>query len=481
MAFTSWYFLLFFLLFFLLYWYEFNSNIKIQNIFILLSSYFFYAWWDFGFLFILIMASIGGYLLGIQISKSSREKKKKIFLNIGLFISITTLIFLKYYNFLVNSLIVISPSINAYIHTASIIAPIGISFYTFRILSYLLDIYHCKIEPTKSWIIFLNYISFFPSIVSGPIDRASLLLPQFEQERIFNWAQIIDGFRQILWGVFKKLVIANNCAVFVNNIFDNYQSFSGSALVIGTISFSIQIYADFSGYSDIAIGLSNLLGFKITRNFNFPYFSQNIIDFWRKWHISFTSLLTEYVFIPFSIKFRNYDRLGLIAALFLTFIISGFWHGANWTFFWWGILHSFYCIVFILTRSFFKKKEGRSKINIIPVFVKVLSVLTTFSLVSFANIFFRADSVSQAIGFIKIIFSSSFFSIPYLGFHNNEPVIFFVVLFFLIEWIQKGKEHALQIDAIKNPILKVIVYFVIFIVIISFTVDSNQGFIYSQY
>ena len=253
---------------------------------------------------------------------------------------------------------------------------LGISFFTFRTLSYLLDIDKGKIKAEKNWVVFFAYVSFFPSILSGPIDRAKNLIPQLEKKRAFDYNQAIDGLRQILWGLFKKIVIADNCAPFVNQIFNNYQSYPSSSLLLGAFFYAIQIYADFSGYSDMAIGISRLMGFNITKNFDFPFFAQNIAEYWRKWHMSLTSWLTDYVFTPLSIAFRDYGKWGLTFAIIINFTIIGIWHGPNWTYVLFGFLHGCYFIPLIL-RGTMNKKNKIAKGKLFPSFRELINMLAT--------------------------------------------------------------------------------------------------------
>jgi alginate O-acetyltransferase complex protein AlgI len=355
MIFNSAPFFIFFTAFFLLYWLVFNRNLKLQNLLILTGSYVFYAWWDWRFLFLLAGYSLLNFLLGLYMGRVKSQRAKNWLMYTGVIAGLGSLLYFKYSNFFITSLLGIFPRLD--IHTIQLILPLGISFYTFRTLSYLFDIHKGKMQPTTNWVAFFAFVAFFPCLLSGPVDKAKTLLPQLQAKRNFNYTNAADALRQILWGLFKKIVIADNLSLVTNNVYDNYLHLPGSTLLIGIVYFAIQLYADFSGYSDMAIGIARLLGFNITRNFDYPFFAQNIAEFWRKWHISLTSWLTEYVFTPLSITFRDYDKWGLVMAIMINFTLIGIWHGANWTFVLFGILHGFYYIPLIIKGTLNKKKK----------------------------------------------------------------------------------------------------------------------------
>jgi D-alanyl-lipoteichoic acid acyltransferase DltB (MBOAT superfamily) len=460
----------------------FNKSVKYQNIILLLGSYFFYAWADWRFLTFLISVSLLNYLLGINIEKET--KYKKVLLYIGLFQGLGSLAFFKYYNFFITSFNNLFSlfGFKSNFQILNIIIPLGISFFTFRTISYILDIDKGKINATKDWVVFFNYVSFFPSVLSGPIDKAKLFVPQLEKKREFDYNQAIDGMRQILWGLFKKVVIADNCATLTNQIFDNYQSLPGSSLLLGAFIYTIQIYADFSGYSDMAIGFSRLIGFNITKNFDFPFFSQNIAEFWRKWHISLTSWLTEYVFTPLSITFRDYGKLGLILAIVFNFTIIGIWHGANWTYVLFGFLHGCYYISLIINGTMNKKKKI-SKNAIFPSIQEFINMLATFTLVMLTFILFRANNIQQAFEFYQRLCSISIFSIP--DFDNKLlllSTLFFTIGMLILEWFQRENDHALKINQSKiNKIQSILVYYLIIFLIIMFGSTAENQFIYFKF
>lgn len=483
MIFNSIDFLIFFLLFFFLYWFVCNKSLALQNILILAGSYIFYAWWDWRFLFLLMGSSLLNYILGILIHRTTNEKKKKLFLIIGLIQGLGGLIFFKYYNFFVVSVVDAFASIDIHlnIHVIGIILPLGISFYTFRTISYLIDIKNGKILPTFDWVIFFSYVAFFPSLISGPIDRAKTLIPQLEKKRMFNYDQAADGMRQILWGLFKKLVIADNCAIFTNQIFDAYQNLPASSLLFGAALFLIQLYADFSGYSDMAIGIARLLGFNITKNFDYPFFVQNIAEFWRKWHISLTTWLTDYVFTPLMIAFRDYGNWGLILAVLINFTLIGIWHGASWNFVLFGFLHGCYYIPLILRGTIFKSKKI-AKNRQYPSLKEFGNMIGTFILVMFSIVLFRTSSILDAFDYWKSLFSTSIFTVPVINGRLNALItLFFILLLLIVEWFQRDKDHGLQLEFVKYRPLRFGIYYGIIICIVFFGASGGNQFIYFKF
>jgi alginate O-acetyltransferase complex protein AlgI len=486
MVFNSLPFLIFFTAFFLLYWFVVNKNLKLQNLLLLVGSYVFYGWADWRFVSFLIGVSALNFYLGIYIEKAKNPTYKKVLLYIGLLAGIGGLAFFKYYNFFVTSFKDLFQllNVNLNLQTLNIIVPLGISFFTFRTISYLLDIDKGKIESTKDWIVFFNYVSFFPALLAGPIDKARSFIPQLEKNRIFEYNNAVDGLQQILWGLFKKIVIADNCAYITNNIFGNYESLPASSLLLGAFLYTIQIYADFSGYSDMAIGFSRLIGFNVTKNFEFPFFSQNIAEFWRKWHISLTSWLTEYVFTPLSITFRDYDKLGLIFAIVINFTICGIWHGANWTYVLFGFLHGCYFIPLILKGTINKKKKI-AKDKLLPSFREFINVLMTFSLVMFTFIIFRSETIDQAFHYFKGLFSVSIFTnpIPALSLSTLDTlaIVSFISIMLIVEWLNREKEFGLQINYIKRPYFRICVYYAILFSILFFGAITSSEFIYFKF
>ena len=479
MIFNSITFFIFFIILFFSYWLIFHKSIKVQNVLLLIGSYFFYAWANWIFLFFLIGVSTLNYYLGINIERSKTEKRKKILLYIGLFQGIGGLVFFKYYNFFIISIKESFESISIHINlqTLNIVVPLGISFFTFKTVSYLLDIEKGKINATKDWIVFLTYVSFFPTLLAGPIDKARDFIPQLEKKRVFDYEQAVIGLKQILWGLFKKVVIADSCAEYTNIIFDHSQNYNGSTLFIGAFFYAIQMYADFSGYSDMAIGVSRLLGFKISKNFDFPFFSQNIAEYWRKWHISLTIWLTEYVFTPLSIAFRNLGNLGLILAIVINFVICGIWHGANWTYVLFGFLHGCYFIPLIL-KGTMNKKRKIAKDSIFPSLIEFFNITKTFLLVTLTFVVFRARDIHHALSYWSGIFSKSFFAVPQV----KPPHIFIIIFFFmLIDWFGKENDFSIQKIAAKSHFLVRWGFYFLLILLIFLFSGNEQEFIYFKF
>lgn len=440
MLFNSIDFAVFLPIVFILYWFVTQKNLRIQNILLVISSYIFYGWWDWRFLSLILFSTLVDYFVGLGLLHQEQHIKRKILLWISIVVNLGFLCFFKYYNFFLDNFINAFSFFGSEIYVGSlhIILPVGISFYTFQTLSYSIDVYKRKLEPTKDFFAFSAFVCFFPQLVAGPIERATHLLPQFYKKRIFEYSKAVDGLRQILWGLFKKIVIADNCAIYANLIFNNSDEYSGSTLVLGAFFFAFQIYGDFSGYSDIAIGTSRLFGFDLMRNFNFPYFSRDIAEFWRRWHISLSTWFRDYLYVPLGgsrggngMKIRN---------TFIIFIVSGFWHGANWTFIIWGILNAVYFIPLLLTQTNRNHIQIVAQGKLLPSFKEFSMMLLTFGLTVLAWIFFRAENVSHAMHYIQGIFSTSLFSFPEI-----RPKNLFILLsfFILIEWIGREKQYAI--------------------------------------
>ena len=488
MLFNSLEFFLFLPIVFVLYWFVFTRGIKLQNLFILICSYFFYGWWDWRFLSLILLSTVVDYFVGLNIHNSQDNKVKKTYLWVSILFNLGLLGFFKYFNFFIDSWIDLLHGFGyeqKSVWTLNVILPVGISFYTFQTMSYSLDIYYKKLKPTKDFISFASFVSFFPQLVAGPIERAKNLLPQFQIKRVFNYNKAVDGCRQILWGLFKKIVIADNCALYVNEIFTNYNDYAGSTLLLGTILFSFQIYGDFSGYSDIAIGTARLLGFDLIQNFAFPYFSRDVAEFWRRWHISLSSWFRDYLYIPLGgSRCENWRK---VRNIFIIFMVSGFWHGANWTFILWGAIHAVYLVPLIL--------QDKNRINLGPVaqrrylpsIKEAFKIITTFFLTSIAWVFFRANSISHAISYLKSLFSKSLFSLSLqdidkisYGYHIVILLII-LILFILVEWAQRTKKHALEFDSVNFPLLlRWSLYYSLLYIIFQFGA-SQQHFIYFQF
>ena len=441
MLFNSLDFAVFLPIVFILYWFVTYRSFKIQNLLIVFASYTFYSWWSKRFLILILISTIIDYLLGILINRTEENFKRKLLLITSLAVNLGFLGFFKYYNFFLENFISAFSIFGHEIrhNTLNIILPVGISFYTFQTLSYSIDIYKKKISPTKDFIAFAAFVSFFPQLVAGPIERAKNLLPQFNRKRTFDYDSASDGMRQILWGLFKKVVVADNCAYFSDLIFNNYSEYSSGYLILGAIFFAFQIYGDFSGYSDIAIGTARLFGFKLMRNFAFPYFSRDIAEFWRRWHISLSTWFRDYVYIPLGGS-KGSNRKKIINT-FLIFIISGFWHGANWTFVIWGLLNALYFIPLLITNNNRKNLKIISTNKLLPSFKDCLSIILTFSLVVISWIFFRSETIYDAFSYIKCIFKNEQSALPL---QVNLGVYFFIIILLLVEWFQRDKNHGLE-------------------------------------
>ncbi|MBN1186775.1 MAG: MBOAT family protein [Bacteroidales bacterium] len=481
MLFNSIDFAIFLPIVFILYWFVINRNLKTQNLLIALASYVFYGWWDWRFLSLILFSTFVDYLVGLGLLKQENQTKRKLLLLTSILVNLGFLGFFKYYNFFLDNFVsafsFFGKEINA--NSLNVILPVGISFYTFQTLSYSIDVYKRKLEPTKDFIAFAAFVSFFPQLVAGPIERATNLLPQFYNKRSFDYTKATDGMRQILWGLFKKIVIADNCAEFANQIFNNSTDYSGSILVLGALFFTFQIYCDFSGYSDIAIGTARLFGFDLMRNFAFPYFSRDIAEFWRRWHISLSTWFRDYLYIPL-----GGSRGGLwmkIRNTFIIFVVSGFWHGANWTFIVWGALNAVYFLPLLLAKKNRNNIDVVAKGKFFPDFREFLFMLLTFSLTVFAWIFFRAESIEHAIQYITGIFKNPLSYIQLDIYMEYIKVIILIIIFIVIEWLGRENQYALEKLALnRNRPLRFVLYYAIIAAIILLS-GNQQEFIYFQF
>lgn len=479
MLFNSLNFTLFLPIVFFFYWFVFNKNLKLQNILLLSVSYFFYACWDWRFMFLLIFSTLLDYFTGLKMSESNSQQRKKFWFWLSISINLGFLGVFKYYNFFTSSFAEALGNLGLQVNpsTLNIILPVGISFYTFHGLSYVIDIYKGKIQPERNFIDYAVFVSFFPLLVAGPIERATHLLPQIQRKRQFDYINAVEGLRQILWGLFKKIVIADNCADVVNTIFDNPGGQPGSMLVLGAVFFAFQIYGDFSGYSDIALGTARLFGIELLKNFSFPYFSRDIAEFWRRWHISLSTWFRDYLYIPL-----GGSKVGLwkkVRNTFIIFIVSGFWHGANWTFIIWGALNALFIMPSILFNT------NRDNLNIVaegkylPSLRDFLKIVLTFSLTAFAWIFFRAESVSQAIQYINGIFSPSLFVKPDIS-ESTLVISLLVFGFLLVEWI--GREGHFSLSNLnKLPVPARWSFYFSLILLMFIYQGEAQTFIYFQF
>jgi len=478
MLFNSLSFLLFLPIVFTIYWWVNKKSLQLQNGLLLVASYFFYACWDWRFLFLLLFSTALDYFTGIKMAEAKKQSNKKFWFWLSIIVNLGFLGVFKYYNFFAESFAVALSGIGIQTNfwTLKVILPVGISFYTFHGLSYVIDIYKGRIRPERNIIAYSLFVSYFPLLVAGPIERATHLLPQIKKSRFFDYNKAIDGVHQIIWGLFKKVVIADNCALYANDIFDNYQSMNSLSLTLGVIYFSFQIYGDFSGYSDIALGTSKLFGIDLLRNFNYPYFSRDIAEFWRRWHISLSSWFRDYLYIPLGgsqggmkMKIRN---------TFIIFLVSGFWHGANWTFIVWGALHAVYFLPLLITQNNRNNLDIVAKGKTSPTFKELANIVLTFCLTAFAWIFFRAKTISEAFAYIKSMFSFNFEGgIQFLDFDRyTVEFLLMLGLFIVIEWNSREREHPFSG---RFTILKVLAILTAILVLGVFS--SPVDFIYFQF
>ncbi|MFA9389449.1 MAG: MBOAT family protein [Prolixibacteraceae bacterium] len=423
------------------------------------------------------------YFVGTNLAKEEKQSKRKMLLLTSIIVNLGFLGFFKYYNFFLDNFITAFSFFGTTIkgNSLNIILPVGISFYTFQTLSYSIDVYRHKLEPTKDFIAFSAFVSFFPQLVAGPIERATHLLPQFYKKRTFDYSKAVDGLKQILWGLFKKVVIADNCANYANLIFNNSDNYSGSTLVLGALFFTFQIYGDFSGYSDIAIGTARLFGIHLMQNFSFPYFSRDIAEFWRRWHISLSTWFRDYLYIP--LGGSRGSTLKKVRNIFIIFIVSGFWHGANWTFIAWGTLNAIYFLPLLLLN------RNRSHLNIVaqgkilPTLKEFSFMLITFCMTVFAWIFFRAANIEHAIRIIAEIASPSIFSLPKLLLIRKLYItLILVFIFILIEWLGREQKYAIANFGLKwkRP-FRYVMFYAFVILILYFGNFSENQFIYFQF
>ena len=485
MLFNSIQFALFLPIVFIIYWAIGYAKIKdllqlrLQNAFVVIASYVFYGWWDWRFLILIAITSFCSWGSGLLIVKNKEVRAKgKFWLIANIVLNLGILATFKYYDFFVSEFGALF-EIDTSCLLLRVILPVGISFYTFQALSYSIDVYRGNIEPTKDIIAFFAFISFFPQLVAGPIERATNLLPQFLQKRTFSYEQGVDGMRQILWGLFKKIVVADNCAIYVDQVWATYDSQSGSTLLLAAILFTFQIYGDFSGYSDIAIGTAKLFGIELMRNFNNPYFSRDIAEFWRRWHISLTTWFRDYVYIP--LGGSRVGKWKIVRNTFVIFLLSGFWHGANWTFIAWGAYHAVLFLPLILLGLNRKYTNQVADGRWLPTWKETGQILLTFMLAMFGWIIFRAETIAQAWEIMVNICSGSTLTVPNLmtrGFYI--PLFMSIIFMLLIEWLNRNYQHGLA-RVTKWHSLNIVIYYALIVTIFQLSASGNVQFIYFQF
>ncbi len=477
MVFTSFVFFIFLPVVFVLYWFVFQGKLKAQNLLLLVSSYFFYGWWDWRFLSLVAFSTVLDYTMGRLIGAQEDERKRTWLLWTSLSINLTFLGFFKYYNFFVSSWVEAWASVGVGMPdlTLQIILPLGISFYTFQSMSYSLDVYKGRLEPIRDFLSFATFVSFFPQLVAGPIERAVHFLPQVVKARKFEYQNGVDGTRLILWGMFKKVVIADNLAVFVDDIFKQHAHLSSGTLVLGAIYFTVQVYCDFSGYSDIAIGVARLFGFDLMSNFRFPLFARSIPEFWSRWHISLTTWLNDYLFTPLSLALRDYRKQGIAMAIIGTFLVSGFWHGAKWTFVVWGLINGLLFIPYVIKGRLLQRAEVVAKGRWLPSIKEFGQMLMVFALWTLTLIFFRADSLAQAVGYFKA-----------MGTHFSGPLMFktgtvYVALLLALDWLNREDERNPKVLRMGPRGLRLAIEVVVAIVIFFNMLSGYKEFVYFDF
>ena len=473
MLFNSLQFALFLPVVFLVYW-LLRRTLRWQNLFVVAVSYLFYGWWNPLFLLLIAFTSLCSYLSGLGLERYGRHRKWFLWGNVV--VNLLVLGVFKYYDFFAQSFADVFLGGQADGLLLHLVLPVGISFYTFQALSYTIDVYRGTIKATRDGVAFFAYVSFFPQLVAGPIERASSLLPQFEGRRSFDYALAVDGLRQMLWGFFKKLVVADGCALYVDRVFGDPAAFGGGTLALAAVLFSFQIYGDFSGYSDIAIGTAKLFGIRLRRNFNVPYFSRDIAEFWRRWHISLTTWFRDYVYIP-----MGGSRVGrgrVIVNTLVIFLISGCWHGANWTFLAWGLFHALLFLPLILLHRNRRYRDTVAEGRRLPNLREVGQMLLTFLLATVGWIIFRSPSIGFAFSYLGGLFQQG----AHLSLLAND--YFFLpaalLLMLVVEWFNRNGEHEFARHP-RHRVVRWLGYMLLIFIVVCYMQTSEMPFIYFQF
>lgn len=488
MVVNSFCFLLFFVVVFIVYFLPVSRNTpRFQNTWLFLVSYFFYGYTDWRMIPLLLGSTVLFYLIGAwlrsEMDKGHTRNASRI-TSLGVVLGIGILIYFKYLNFFADSFASLLQTAGFHVswNALNIILPIGVSFFTFKLISYIIEIHREHIQPSTNWIDFAVYISFFPTILSGPIDRPDHFLPQLKKVHTLDYPMAVDGCRQILWGMFTKMCIADNLAMITDQAWTGYHSISSFSLITAALLYPIQLYADFDGYSNMAIGVSKILGFDIAHNFNHPFLARNMAEYWRRWHMSLTSWITDYVFMPLNIAFREIGNWGIALAAIINLLVIGLWHGANWTYGIFGLYHGLLFIPLIFSGAFGKRKKLKSNKFNLPFAKDFLMMLATYGLVMIGHLIFRAPTIEQAYDFSRSIFTNGMTGISVIDSYGMLYCLFAVVLL-MLEWIQREKEHALQLSSsplFQQRIIRWGLYLFLVLLIITFT-GQSQAFIYFQF
>jgi D-alanyl-lipoteichoic acid acyltransferase DltB (MBOAT superfamily) len=485
MLFNSYAFVFFLPTVFCLYWFVFGRNLKWQNLFVVAASYVFYGWWDWRFLALIALTSFCSWSSGLLIARYRDDGRRSKWISAAnIILNLAILGLFKYYDFFAQSfanLFLGGRTDGLLLH---LVLPVGISFYTFQALSYSIDVYRGKIEPVKDIVQFFAYVSFFPQLVAGPIERATNLLPQFGQKRTFDYAQATDGLRQMLWGFFKKIVVADECGRYVDQVFNTWQNQPGVVLLLGIIFFAFQIYGDFSGYSDIATGVSKLFGIRLMPNFKTPYFSRNIAEFWRRWHISLTTWFRDYVYIP--LGGSRCSKAKTIRNTFVIFLLCGLWHGAEWTFVIWGAYNALLFLPLILTGSNRHHLDTVAQDSVLPSWKEFGQMTLTFVLFTLGLILFRSDSLGDAWHYFLGIFKPGAHPLEDGILPTRQLLVQFggilvILIVLIVEWFDRNYEHALTLRTIRSRALRWAIYSVLILAVLLFYDDGAASFIYFQF
>ena len=480
-------FCIFFLVVLLPYFSVLSGNSKLQNLWILVASYFFYAYADWRMVALLLAATVLFYLLGRGIENCQKKKESrraKMLMISGVVAGVGLLLYFKYLNFFIEQFSELFAlfGLKTNWSTFQLIVPIGISFFTFKLISYVVEIYKNNIHSERDFVDFAAYIAFFPTIMSGPIDKANDFLPQLKTQRTWSNAMVLDGCKRVLWGMFLKMCIADNLAMITDQAWMGYSSMSSSALLAAALLYPLQLYADFDGYSNMAIGVGKILGFNVTRNFNHPFLARNMAEYWRRWHMSLTSWITDYVFMPLNIAFREIGNWGIALAAIINLLVIGLWHGANWTYAVFGLYHGLLFIPLVFSGAFGKKKKLKANAHGFPQTKDFFKMLATYVLVMIGHVIFRAPTISQAYDFLAALFTNGMTGVTLIDNYGKLYCLFTIILL-IFEWIQRDKEYTLQLSStslFRHRIIRWGLYLFLILLIITFT-GQSQAFIYFQF